>query len=57
MKTYFNAGTLNVWQVIEDLETIGLQIKAMTSCSITVATGNGFSIAQLDKLMANRGFF
>jgi biotin operon repressor len=57
MKTYFNImQTMNVWQVIDDLQAIGLEIKAVTAQSITVAAKNGFTIAQIDDLMANRGY-
>ena len=57
MKTYFNImQTMNVWQVIDDLQAIGLEIKSVTAQSITVAAKNGFTIAQIDDLMANRGY-
>lgn len=57
MKTYFNImQTMNVWQIIDDLQAIGLEIKAVTAQSITVAAKNGFTIAQIDDLMANRGY-
>lgn len=57
MKTYFNImQTMNVWNVVEDLQAIGLEIRAVTAQSITVAVKNGFTISQLDELMANRGY-
>lgn len=57
MKTYANVGTLDVWKVIDDLQAIGLEIKAVTATSVTVACAAGFTISQIDQIMANRGFF
>lgn len=57
MKQYTNVyGTLNVWDVINDLQAIGLQVKAVTETTITVAAANGYSISDIDQIMANRGF-
>ena len=57
MKKYTNVyGTLNVWEVIDDLQAIGLTVKAVTSTTITVATANGYTISDIDAIMANRGF-
>lgn len=57
MKTYFNImQTMNVWQVIDEITALGLEIKSVTAQSITVAAKNGFTIAQIDDLMANRGY-
>ena len=57
MKTYTNvASALNVWQVIDDLQAIGLEIKGMTTTTITVAASAGMSLEEIDILMANRGF-
>lgn len=57
MKTYTNVElAMNVWQVIEDLRVIGLEIKGMTATTITVAASAGMSIQDIDQIMANRGF-
>lgn len=57
MKTYTNVElALNVWQVIEDLRVIGLEIKGMTATTITVAASAGMTIQDIDQIMANRGF-
>lgn len=57
MKQYTNVyGTLNVWDVIDDLQAIGLQVMAVTATTVTVAAANGYSISDIDQIMANRGF-
>ena len=57
MKTYTNiVGTMNVWQVIEDLQTIGLLITNATATTVTVAESSGYTISMIDQIMANRGF-
>lgn len=57
MKTYTNiVGTMNVWQVIEDLQTIGLLISSATATTVTVVASNGYTISMIDQIMANRGF-
>ena len=57
MKTYTNVlATLNVWEVIDQLQAIGLEITAMTSTTVTVAVSAGMSIQDIDQIMANRGF-
>lgn len=57
MKTYTNVeSALNVWAVIEDLQTIGLEIKGMTATTITVAVSAGMTIQDIDQIMSNRGF-
>ena len=57
MKTYVNCGCMNIWQVIDDITAIGLQVIAVTSDSVTVIARNGYQIKDIDKIMENRGFY
>ena len=57
MKTYYAVmNTMNVWQVVDDLQAIGLTIKSVTANSITVACTNGYTINQINVIMSNRGY-
>lgn len=56
-KEYTNVmNNMNVWQTIEDLQTIGLLIANATATTITVVASAGYTIDQIDQLMANRGY-
>lgn len=57
MKTYFAVmATMNIWEIVDDLQAIGLEIKSVTANSITVACANGFTIEQINEIMSNRGY-
>lgn len=57
MKTYFAVmATMNIWEIVDDLQAIGLAIKSVTANSITVACANGFTIEQINEIMSNRGY-
>lgn len=56
MKTYRMIYGVNIWDIIDDIQLIGLEIKGMSANSITIAESAGFTISMIDEIMEKRGF-
>lgn len=57
-KTYYNVeSAFDIWQVIDDMEALGLRVIGATDRCITVARHSELTFEDIDVFMSNRGFY